>query len=572
MQERSDNGSDGTRIDADNGILETVQRYQRSVLFSRNVKNELRLINTAYSRFFLKLFDINIFNIRRFYRTVNEMIHSDKTLCQPSNAFENMTILQYITSRKYFEEFNMDQLRYVYDNILIPILDSARTIVVNDVSSFGNNKRIQNDIVYELHVLYPSAGVYHLVSDAKTVSMVACSEETVKQKHNIEYSTCITEKILNVPVIIDKLGMVCDYESIITARLFSYVKTDLEGARNKNYYTNTVLENVLSVHRTNLPATEAECLHNAVAIGNIPALHEYKRILSSMHQLDGSFAYIIDYIQHNPKLCEIVKNVYVHCKSGCKFGCTKNYTNTVNISLDEDKYHMEMCILKFTGIECQNVAIHLIKCAEMANVISAICPNGYIALDSVLLNDVDVKNQMNNYTLPLDERVLMCLRIIEQKCDALKDMFAAIDETDTVLRTKFGENETDYTKSLMNTDVYRNLLLKWSEMTEDNGKKRINNDFSVCFARFMQEIYEKIGSNRLILNDAVSESFKRLMRAGKYKLACNLLENNAKSMNIFNKCVDEYVFMQSESICRTLLNGAILREIIDDSALWNIDM
>jgi GTPase SAR1 family protein len=107
------------------------------------------------------------------------------------------------------------------------------------------------------------------------------------------------------------------------------------------------------------------------------------------------------------------------------------------------------------------------------------------------------------------------------------------------------------------------LLINWAETTNNSGKRVVNDDYSVCFARFMNDLYDICETRQLLSfdNGSINE-FRKLLRNGKYKKACDLMCENAKNMNVFNECVDEWIYEQTKPICEILFDIGVLRSVM----------
>ena len=391
----------------DASINDRLQQYLQYLIIEQNIFNELSKLNTKYSAFFLKLFKHPSFELRKFYADVCTHITT------PSDASS--------------ETSPTDRHNRIYNQYIKPVLSNVSLIKLNDTSSFGANKNIFNELAYEYSQLFPQAGLYHLLID-----VYSNITDTITTTYTIPCNLChkhttfkhLSEQLICHDNIASKVGMVKNHQNLLSDRLLGYERYPSECARKENYYTNTVFDCLLSIHRSNLPPTEAEGLHNTIACGNVQSLYQYRDRL--LHPIPKSFNYIINYIQHCPDECTILDEYLVSTDGRSGSGMlSKNYSKDYvpNVSTDKPYSKNEICILKFWNIPCERIAVHIIRCSEFAAIIDSICPNGYLAVDSIIYETDNGNLSMDT----IDERVLTHLQQIDTFCDHLSELFRKID-------------------------------------------------------------------------------------------------------------------------------------------------
>ena len=485
-------------------------------------------------------------------------------------SFENILRKQL---QNYTLDFtNTDSIYSTLYDISSGIFQNISLLNLNSIE-FASNRSVFNKISYRYSLLYPTTGTYHLMSNTESLFNNTFEEEYHKIKHN---ETIVrTQSLVKNSLVMDKVGMSKHYSELILKRLMGYITNGIEGARPKNYYKSTVLDGVISVNRSNLPSTQAESLHICISTGNISELRSYINLIQTEYGLDLTLIYFMIefFIKDHTAEIEFVKTELLKVKPSNKtspymFSEGKNYDKTSCVRIDFDIYHYEMCNLIIPEHHTANVNAFIIICSEIAALLSSICPNGFLAVDSIIYNFKDgfrkwitekelpdtilYASSEENITIRNERTILQLQYALEQLFraeDVFKNNFRMIDATIDLLKQKYNHTTSTY--------IVDNCIFKWALLQFKSSEPY---NYSEAFDNFMNVLKSNFENNNIFNFTAETyEQFKKQLRANHIKTAGNLLQHSTRNMNIYNRSVDEYVKMKTIEVLRVIFPVDVLR-------------
>lgn len=443
-------------------------------------------------------------------------------------SFENLL-------RKSLQNHTLDfnNIESVYETIYTLSSNILQNISVLNINSldFASNRSTFNKMAYRYSLLYPTVGTYHLMSNAETLFNNSFKEEHQKINHN---DTIIrTQSLVKNPVVINKVGMSKHYSELLQKRIMGYITNGLEGAKPKNYYKNTVLDGLISVNRSNLPSTQAESLHICIATGNVSELNNYIRLMEIEYSLDLTSirTSIETFINNHTAEIEFIKTELLKIKPSNKtspylFSEGKNYDKTSCVRIDFDTYHYEMCNLIIPEHHVSRVNAFTIICSEIAALLSSICPNGFLAIDSIIYNFRDgfhkrIAEKHSMYASDIDtntpETVILklqyALECLFRAEECFKNNFQLIDSTIDLLKQKYKHETSTY--------IIDNRIFKWALLQFKSGETYDYSDAFNNFMNILKENFENGDIFKLASEDDIK--FKKHLRANHVKAASSML-------------------------------------------------
>lgn len=525
----------------DPALTSILNDHSRKIIREYNALNVLRS-NANRSRYFQFYYDL--FTNPQFTYTSFE-----QELCK---RLRNIS-LDFSNTESVYESLY---------SITLDVLHNLSSLSINS-NEFCSNKSVHNTLAYRYSLLYPSVGTYHIFSNAESLYNHSFTDINSKIKHSDAITR--TQILFKNPVVIDKVGMSKHFTELIQKRLMGYVLNGIEGAKPKNYYTSTVLDTVLSVNRSHLPSTQAECLHICIATGNISELERYIQLIQTEYGLnmDSIKEIIIEYIRSHTTEIEFITSELIKSKpsnantNGTQmFNESKNYDKTACVRTDFDTYHFEMCILIYPEQRVSSVDAFIIICSEIAALLSSICPNHVLAIDSILYEFTEDFNaymqSANTECVLIIAQLQYALQRIISAHSVFESYFSKIDSMNDLLKNKYNQTTSEY--------INDNRILKHSLLPHKLGNTY---DYSTAFDNMNSLIRSHFPKQHLFpFTDVQYDLFKKYLRAGKNRKATQLLTDISSNMNIHTQSIDEYIKSQTLSVLRELFPINVLTSIV----------